>query len=88
MKTGLDELCPLKQAERVPGLLAEKDQQILPADVLGFEPALNSLNIANEIIIHKGAGHRFVNEHKYDRPGGRRQAAGPGLLDSSLKTKS
>jgi carboxymethylenebutenolidase len=67
--TDPDLLRPLIAAAPVLGVFGEEDQQVLPADVIEFEAALNSLAIPNEITIYAGEGHAFLNEDNYDQPG-------------------
>lgn len=62
-------LRPLIEASPVLGVFGEEDQQVLPADVIEFEAALNSLDIPHEITIYPGVGHAFVNEDNYNEPG-------------------
>lgn len=64
-----DLLRPLTDGQPVLGIFAEEDNTILPADVLEFEAALNSLAIANEITIYPGVGHAFLTEENYNQPG-------------------
>lgn len=59
-------LRPLVEAQPVLGVFAEEDQTIFPAEVLEFESALNSLDIANQISIYEDVGHAFVTEENYD----------------------
>lgn len=67
--TDPDLLRPLTDGQPVLGIFAEEDNTIFPEEVIEFEAALNSLDIANAITIYPGVGHAFVNENNYNQPG-------------------
>ena len=67
--TDIEALRPLRDQQGVLGIFGEEDQQIFVEDVLEFETALNSLEIANEVTIYEGVGHAFLNEDNFDQPG-------------------
>ena len=67
--TDPDLLRPFTDGTAVLGIFAGEDQQILPADVLEFEAALNSLEIENQITIYDDVGHGFLDEENFEQPG-------------------
>lgn len=67
-------LRPLTDAQPVLGIFAEDDVTIFTSEVLEFEAALDSLDIANEITIYPGVGHAFLNEENFEEPGAARDA--------------
>lgn len=69
VETNPELLRPLIDAQPVLGIFAEEDQQIFVGDVLEFEAALDSLNIANQITIYPGVGHAFINEDNFNQAG-------------------
>jgi carboxymethylenebutenolidase len=62
-------LRPLTEGQGVLGVFGADDRSIPLADVLEFEAALNSLDIANQITIYEGVGHAFLTEENYNQPG-------------------
>lgn len=87
--TDPDLLKPFTAGKGVLGIFAGEDQQIFVEDVLEFEAALNSLEIANEVTIYEGLGHGFLNEDNFDQPGGPGDAWQQTLafLDANLRNR-
>ena len=87
--TDPDLLKPFTDGKAVLGIFGEEDQQIFVDDVLEFEAALNSLEITNEVTIYAGAGHGFLNEENFDKPGTAGDAWNQTLvyLDENLKNR-
>jgi carboxymethylenebutenolidase len=69
VETEIEAVRPLANQHPILGIFGEADSSIPVTNVRAFEAALNSLNIANEIVIYPGEGHAFLNEHNYNQPG-------------------